>query len=180
MYLIKESLDGADRVKTIVQNLKSFARVDEEAYKFADINDCIESTLNIVWNELKYKTTVKKEYGDIPLTGCYPQQLNQVIMNILVNAAQAIEKQGDITIKTWNGDGSIYVSISDTGSGIPEDKLSRIFEPFFTTKEVGKGTGLGLSICFEIVKKHNGEITVDSEEGKGTVFTIRIPVAEAK
>ncbi|MDH4028566.1 MAG: ATP-binding protein, partial [Nitrospirota bacterium] len=136
--------------------------------------------LNIVWNELKYKTTVKKEYGDIPMTKCYPQQLNQVFMNLLVNAAQAIEKQGEITIRTSNGDGSIYVAVSDTGSGIPADKLGRIFEPFFTTKEVGKGTGLGLSITYDIVKKHNGEIMVDSEVGKGTTFTIRIPVVEGQ
>ena len=178
--LIKESLDGAGRVKTIVQDLKSFSRVDESMHKQADINECIESTLNIVWNELKYKTTVKKEYGDIPMTKCYPQQLNQVFMNLLVNAAQAIEKQGEITIRTSNGDGSIYVAVSDTGSGIPADKLGRIFEPFFTTKEVGKGTGLGLSITYDIVKKHNGEIMVDSEVGKGTTFTIRIPVVEGQ
>ncbi len=176
--LISESLEGANRVKTIVQNLKSFSRVDEAAYKPADINQCIESTLNIVWNELKYKTTVRTEYGDIPLTKCYPQQLNQVFMNVFVNAAHAIEKRGEIGVKTWDNDGSIYISISDTGQGIPDEKISRIFEPFFTTKELGKGTGLGLSICYEIVEKHNGEITVKSEVGKGTSFTIKIPVVE--
>ncbi len=173
--LLEESLDGAERIKKIVQNLKSFARVDESDHKRADINECIESTLNIAWNELKYKTTVEKEYGELPPAKCYPQQLNQVFMNLLVNAAQAIEKQGVVRIKTWNGDGSINISISDTGAGIPEDKLNRIFEPFFTTKDVGKGTGLGLSISYDIIKKHNGEITVESEVGKGTVFTIKIP-----
>jgi signal transduction histidine kinase len=178
--LIKESLDGAGRVKTIVQDLKTFSRVDEAMYQHADINECIESTLNIVWNELKYKTTVQKEYGEIPLTKCYPQQLNQVFMNLLVNSAHAIEKQGEIVIKTWNGSGVINISISDTGSGIPKDKLNRIFEPFFTTKEIGKGTGLGLSITYDIVKKHNGDITVESEEGKGTVFTLKIPVVEER
>ncbi|MBI4848750.1 MAG: PAS domain S-box protein [Nitrospirae bacterium] len=176
--LIKESLDGADRVKRIVQNLKSFSRVDEAEYKFADINECIESTLNIVWNELKYKATVTKEYGAIPQTKCWPQQMNQVFMNLLVNAAHAIEKQGEIKIKTWNGNGSVNISISDTGSGIPADKINKIFEPFFTTKPVGKGTGLGLSITYDIVKKHNGEIAVDSKVGKGTTFTVRIPVVE--
>ncbi|MEW6600666.1 MAG: ATP-binding protein [Nitrospirota bacterium] len=174
--LINESLEGADRVKKIVQNLKSFSRVDEAEHKLADINECIESTLNIVWNELKYNATVKKEYGDIPVTECNPQQLNQVFMNLLVNAAQAIEKQGEIIIKTWNGDGTIHVTISDTGSGIPHDKIGKIFEPFYTTKEVGKGTGLGLSISYDIVKKHNGEITVESEAGKGTTFSVNIPV----
>ena len=176
--LIKESLDGADRVKKIVQDLKSFSRVDEAEYKMADINECIESTLNIVWNELKYKATVHKEYGDIPMTRCYPQQLNQVFMNLLVNASHAIEKQGEITIKTWNSGNTINVSISDTGCGIPEDKINRIFEPFFTTKEVGKGTGLGLSIAYDIIKKHNGEISVQSEVGRGTTFTVKIPVVE--
>ncbi|RJR14735.1 MAG: PAS domain S-box protein [Nitrospiraceae bacterium] len=178
--LIEESQEGAERVKKIVQNLKTFSRVDQAEYKPADINECIESTLNIVWNELKYKTTVEKEYGELPLVKCYPQQLNQVIMNLLVNGAQAIEKQGTIRIKTWNGDGSINIMISDTGSGIPADKLSKIFDPFFTTKPVGQGTGLGLSIAYDIIKKHKGEIRVESEVGKGTVFNIRIPVTEDK
>jgi len=178
--LIEESLDGAERVKKIVQNLKTFSRVDQAEYKPADINECIESTLNIVWNELKYKTTVEKEYGELPLVRCYPQQLNQVIMNLLVNGAQAIEKQGTIRIKTWNGDGSVNIMISDTGSGISEDKLSKIFDPFFTTKPVGQGTGLGLSIAYDIIKKHKGEISVESEVGKGTVFNIKIPVTEGR
>jgi len=174
--LITESLEGSERVQKIVQGLKRFARVDEAEYKYADINECIESTINIVWNELKYKATLKKDYGNLPLTKCYPQQMNQVFMNLLINAGHAIEKQGEITIKTWNEDGSIWVAISDTGHGIPKESLNRIFEPFFTTKEVGKGTGLGLSITYEIVQKHNGEITVESEVGKGTTFTINIPI----
>jgi two-component system NtrC family sensor kinase len=174
--LINESLDGAERVKKIVQNLKSFSRVDEADYKFADINECIESTLNIVWNELKYKATVTKEYGEVPQIRCYPQQINQVFMNLFINAVQAIEKQGEIKIKTWNGNGLVNISVSDTGSGIPEDKLNRIFEPFFTTKPVGHGTGLGLSITYDIVKKHKGEITVESEAGRGTTFTVKLPV----
>ncbi len=176
--LIRESLDGAERVKKIVQDLKSFSRIDEAEWKMADINAGIESTINIVWNELKYKATVKKEYGDMPLTKCNPGQLNQVFMNILVNAAHAIEKQGEITMKTWHDNGYIYISISDTGCGIPADKIDRIFEPFFTTKEVGKGTGLGLSIAYDIVKKHNGDIIVESEVGKGTTFTVKVPVVE--
>jgi PAS domain S-box-containing protein len=173
--LIAESLEGADRVKTIVKNLKSFSHVDQAEMKAADLNDCVESTLNIVWNELKYKATVKKEYGVLPRTQCYPQQMNQVFMNLLVNAAHAIEKQGEITIRTWHRDGSIFASVSDTGTGIPEQNLSRIFEPFFTTKEVGKGTGLGLSITYDIIKKHDGDITVKSDVGRGTTFTVKIP-----
>jgi signal transduction histidine kinase/DNA-binding NarL/FixJ family response regulator len=176
--LIKESLDGTERVKHIVQDLKSFSRIDEAEFKMADINAGIESTINIVWNELKYKATLHKDYGDIPMTKCNPGQLNQVFMNILVNAAHAIEQQGEISVKTCRTDGYINVSISDTGSGIPEDKIGRIFEPFFTTKEVGKGTGLGLSIAYDLIHKHHGYIGVDSEVGKGTTFTIKLPVVE--
>lgn len=176
--LIAESLDGAERVKKIVQNLKSFSRVDQAEEQAADINDCLETTLNIVWNELKYKATVRKEYGELPRLKCYPQQLNQVFMNILVNGAQAIDKQGEITIRTWAEPGAVKVAISDTGSGIPADKVQRIFEPFFTTKPVGSGTGLGLAICYDIVKKHGGEIVVDSVVGSGTTFTVVLPIKE--
>lgn len=176
--LINESIEGADRIKRIVQDLKSFSRVDEAEYIAADINAGLESTMNIIWNELKYKATVRKQYGDIPMTKCNLRQLNQVFMNLLINAAQAIEKHGEIDIRTWHEKGSIYISISDTGCGIEEDKINRIFEPFFTTKEVGKGTGLGLSIAYDIIKKHNGDIKVDSKPKKGTTFTIKIPVVD--
>ncbi|TWJ19458.1 PAS domain S-box protein [Geobacter argillaceus] len=176
--LIQESLDGTDRVRKIVQNLKSFSRVDESEYKRENLNNCLESTLNIVWNELKYKATVEREYGELPETRCYPQQLNQVFMNLLVNAAHAIESQGTITIRSWAEGADIFIAISDTGSGIPDELHSRIFEPFFTTKEVGKGTGLGLSISYDIVKKHGGEILLESVVGEGTTFTVRLPVTD--
>jgi len=176
--LVKESLEGADRVKKIVQNLKSFSHIDESELKMADINAGLENTINIIWNELKYKATVTKSYGDIPQTLCNPGQLNQVFMNILINAVQAIPKQGEITIKTWRENSHIYVAISDTGIGIPADRIDRIFEPFYTTKEVGKGTGLGLSIVYDIIKKHNAEIQVTSEINKGTIFTVIIPIAQ--
>lgn len=174
--LISESLDGAGRVKKIVQDLKSFSRVDHVELQDADINECLETTLNIVWNELKYKAEVKREYGDIPLTRCYPQQLNQVFMNLLINASHAIEEHGYIKIRSWQDDGYIKVAISDTGCGIPQENITKLFEPFFTTKETGKGTGLGLSISYDIVKKHNGEILVESEPGRGSTFTVCIPV----
>ena len=151
--IIDESLDGANRVRGIVRDLKSFSRNDESEFKMADINAGIESTINIVWNELKYKATLKKEFGDIPPTKCNIGQLNQVFMNILVNAAHAIPAHGTITVKTWSAGSNIYVSITDTGTGIPADILSKIFDPFFTTKEVGSGTGLGLSIAYDIIKK---------------------------
>jgi two-component system NtrC family sensor kinase len=178
--LIKESLEGAERVRTIVKNLKSFSRVDEAECMDADINECITSTINIVWNELKYKVNLVKELGEIPLTKCHPQQLNQVFMNLLVNAAQAIEKQGEISIRTWHASGSIYVSVSDNGCGMSPAVINRIFEPFFTTKEVGKGTGLGLSITYDIIKNHSGDITVESTPGKGTTFKVRIPIVHTK
>ena len=174
--LINESIEGTERIKTIVQDLKSFSRVDEAEYKPANINAGLESTLNIIWNELKYKAIVKKELSDIPKTKCNLGQLNQVFMNLLVNAAQAIENHGEINVKTWHEEDNIFISISDTGCGIEEDKIGRIFEPFYTTKEVGKGTGLGLSITYDIIRKHNGAIQVKSKPGEGTTFTIKIPV----
>ncbi|HCU92821.1 MAG TPA: hypothetical protein DHU96_08805, partial [Actinobacteria bacterium] len=175
--LIKESLEGAERVKTIVQNLKSFSRLDESEFKIAEINEGIENTINMVWNEIKYKAVLKKEYGNIPQIYCNLGQLNQVFMNLLVNAAQSIETQGEFGVKTSSDDENVSITISDTGSGIPAENLSRIFEPFFTTKEVGQGTGLGLSIAYDIVKKHYGEFHVQSEVGKGTTFTINLPIA---
>ncbi len=175
LQLIAESRDGTDRVRKIVADLKSFSRVDEAEYKVAQINDCLESTLNIVWNELKYKATVHREYGELPPVKCYPQQLNQVFMNLLVNAAHAIEKQGEITVTSWEADGCVHVAVKDSGCGIPPEVQQRIFEPFFTTKDVGAGTGLGLSISYDIVKKHGGEIRVESEPGTGTTFTVRLP-----
>jgi two-component system NtrC family sensor kinase len=178
--LVDESLEGAERVRKIVQNLKSFSRVDQAEFKHADINECIESTINIVWNEIKYKATLHRDFGLLPQIRCYPQQLNQVFMNILVNAAQAIGEKGEIRVRSRAEDGFVCVEISDTGCGIPPENLGRLFEPFFTTKEVGKGTGLGLSIAYDIIKKHNGEILVHSKVGKGTVFALKIPVVDPK
>ncbi len=179
MKIIEESLDGSDRVQKIVQSLKSFSRSDDGKRIPADINECFESAVTIVWNEIKYKATLKRELGILPQTLCYPNQLNQVFMNILINAVQAIENQGTITVRTWQEDDSIRASISDTGCGISPEVVSRIFEPFFTTKEVGKGTGLGLSITYEVIKRHEGDIWVESSPGEGTTFNIRIPVIEA-
>ncbi|KAF0219769.1 MAG: multi-sensor signal transduction histidine [Geobacteraceae bacterium] len=174
--LIAESLDGAERIKKIAQDLKCFSRVDEAECTMANLTDCIESTINIVWNELKYKVTLKKEYGELSPVKCYPQQLSQVFMNLLVNAAHAIEKQGEITVRTWQESNSAYIAITDTGCGISEEIRSRIFEPFFTTKEAGKGTGLGLPISYDIIRKHGGDISVESTVGAGTTFTVRLPM----
>jgi two-component system NtrC family sensor kinase len=175
--LIDESLEGIERVKTIVANLKSFSRVDQAVVQAVDIHECLDSTINIVWNEIKYKAELRREYGELPPLRCYPQQLNQVFMNLLVNAAQAISEQGVIIVRTLVENQSLLVVISDSGQGIPEEDLAHLFEPFFTTKEIGKGTGLGLSIAYDIItKQHKGEITVQSSPGHGSTFTIRLPL----
>jgi two-component system, NtrC family, sensor kinase len=163
-------------VRAIVQNLKSFSRVNDGQLSYVDLNDCLESTISIAWNELKYKATLHRDYGQLPQVKCLPQQLNQVFLNMLVNAAHAIDKQGEITVTTRLEGSRVSVAIKDTGCGIPEENRSRIFEPFFTTKEVGKGTGLGLSISYDIIKKHNGTIEVESGVGTGTTFIITLPV----
>lgn len=174
--LLTESLSGAKRVSEIVKNLKSFSRVDAEETALTNLNDCLDSTLKVIWNELKYKAKIIKEYSDLPQTLCNPQELNQVFINILINAAHAIDEQGEISLRTWVDGEWIKVAFSDTGQGIPADKLERIFEPFYTTKPVGKGTGLGLSICYDLLKKNGGDIQVASEVGHGTTFTLSIPL----
>lgn len=174
--LLDESNEGLQRVKGIVQSLKDFSRTGESDWQMADLHRGLDSTLNIANNELKYKVSVAKNYGKLPLVKCLASELNQVFMNLLVNAAQAISDKGTITIETASQDGWVTISISDTGHGIPPEHLNRIFEPFFTTKPVGSGTGLGLSLSYGIVQKHHGRIDVRSDAGKGTTFTISIPV----
>ncbi|MCM0083041.1 PAS domain S-box protein [Geomonas sp. Red32] len=175
--LVAETMEGADRMKKIVQDMKGFSRSDSGTPVVSDLRECLESTINIVWNELKYKARLTRKYGDIPPVTCYPQQLNQVFMNLLVNAAHAIEKDGEIVVATRQEGDFIYIAISDTGCGIPEENLTRIFEPFFTTKEAGKGTGLGLSISYAIVQKHGGDLWAESTVGSGTTFHLRLPLA---
>ena len=175
--LLAECEEGLGRVKKIVSDLRDFSRVDRAEWQWADVHQGLDSTLNIVWNELKYKAEVRKEYGELPEIECMPSQLNQVFMNLLVNAAQAIEERGVITIRTGtDGKAWVWVEVEDTGKGIPPEHLRRIFEPFFTTKPVGKGTGLGLSLSYGIVERHGGRIDVRSEVGKGTVFRVWLPV----
>lgn len=177
--LILESRDGLDRVKKIVEDLKDFSRVDAAEWHWADLRECLDSTLNVVWNEVKFKAEVTKLYSDIPEVECIPSQLNQVFMNLIVNAAQAIPERGRIVLRTGHGDGWVWVEIADDGVGIAASNLNRVFEPFFTTKPVGKGTGLGLSVSFNIVKKHGGRLSVKSAEGKGTVFRVTIPIRQS-
>lgn len=174
--LLEETKEGIERVRGIVQNLKEFSHVDEATRKLADLNRCLQSTLKIVWNELKYKAEVVEEYGSLPEVNCFPQELNQVFLNLLVNAGHAIKERGRITIRTFVRGDEVVVEIGDTGCGIPPDNMPRIFDPFFTTKGVGKGTGLGLSISYGIVQKHQGSIEVESEVGTGTTFRVVLPV----
>lgn len=174
--LLDESDDGLARVKKIVQDLKDFSRVDHADWQDADLNAGLDSTLNVVMNEVKYKAEVKKEYGNLPPVRCIAAQLNQVFMNLIVNAAHAIPKIGLITLKTETHGDWVTVEVRDTGVGMSDEVKRRIFEPFFTTKPVGKGTGLGLSLSFSIVQKHGGRIEVQSEVGVGTSFQIWIPV----
>ncbi len=175
--LMAESRDGITRVKKIVQDLKDFSHVDVvEEWEFADLQRGIDTTLNIVSNEVKYKADVIKEYGDIPEVECLSSQLNQVFMNLLVNAAHAIEEHGTITIRTGQDGDSVWVEVEDTGKGVTPENLTRIFDPFFTTKAIGKGTGLGLSMAYGIIQKHQGKIDVRSEVGKGTAFRVVLPL----
>ncbi|AYZ64555.1 histidine kinase [Burkholderia multivorans] len=178
--LIDESIDGTMRVRRIVQDLRDFSRPGSDEWSVVDIHAGLESTLNVVHNELKYKADVVREYGDVPRVECLPSQLNQVFMNLLVNAAQAIPGRGVITIRTTSDGDYVTIAISDTGKGMPPDVMRRIFDPFFTTKPVGQGTGLGLSVSHGIVERHRGVIDVTSEPGRGSTFSIRLPIRHAR
>ena len=174
--LIAESLEGSKRVSKIVQDLKSFSRAEGNEAIIVDLNECIRSTLNVVRNEIKYVAELDIRLGDIPPVVCWPQQIGQVVMNLLVNAAHSISGNGLITLATTQVEDTIEICVTDSGCGISPENMTKIFEPFFTTKEAGKGTGLGLAISADIVRKHGGELLVRSEVGKGTIFTVRLPV----
>ncbi len=178
--LLSESLEGVSRVEQIVRDLKDFSHVEEAEWVWADLHQGLESTLNIVNNEIKYKAEVVKEYGELPLVECQAPQLNQVFMNLLINAAQAIEDHGVITLRTGSEDGWACVEITDTGMGIEPERIKQIFDPFFTTKPVGSGTGLGLSLSYSIVKTHGGHIEVASKLGEGTTFRVWLPVKQGQ
>lgn len=179
--LMDETREGIGRVKKIVQDLKDFSRIDNaDVWQWANLQQGLDSTLNIIWNELKYKAEVRKEYADIPEVECYPSKLNQVFMNLLVNAGHAIKVKGVITIRTGQTGDQVWVEIEDTGQGIDAENLKRIFDPFFTTKPIGQGTGLGLSLSYSIVKKHGGLLAVESVIGQGTKFKLSLPIKQRK
>ncbi len=174
--LIGDSIEGLEELTELAQSLKDFSRMDRAREGEMDIHDGINKTLLIAKNKLKNKVTIHKHFGELPTIHCSPSQINQVFLNLLTNAADAIEETGDIVIQTKTVDVGVQISFADTGAGIPEDLLAKIRDPFFTTKEVGKGTGLGLSIVDQIVTAHGGELLIESESGKGTTVTICLPL----
>ena len=171
---------ACERINDIVQSLKNFARLDESELKKVDIHEGIKSTLTLLRHEIRNRITVNMNFGELPSIECYPNLLNQVIMNLLVNACHSIEDKGEITISTVIRKNNLEIAITDTGTGIEKDIINKIFDPGFTTKGVGVGTGLGLSICYQIIEKHKGEIKVKSAPNEGSTFTIKIPIKQEK
>lgn len=175
--IFKETRFGVQRIKEIVQGLKRFSHVDQDELKEVNLNEEIENVLRLVANQVKYRCQVAQEFGELPMVTCYPGQLNQVFVNLLVNAAQAMpEAGGKMTIRTRAVEDRVEIDFVDNGCGIAPENLSKIFDPFFSTKPVGEGTGLGLAISFGIVEKHGGRISVQSAVGQGSTFTIELPV----
>ncbi|MEO6281282.1 ATP-binding protein [Roseateles sp.] len=178
--LMRESREGIERVRAIVQDLREFSQVDSaQEWRLANLHQGINSTLNIVASEVRQMADIVKTYGQIPEIECLASQINQVVMNLVVNAAHAMgSERGCITVSTGTEDDHVWIEVADTGCGIAAQHLSRIFDPFFTTKPVGKGTGLGLSLSYGIVQRHHGRIEVQSRVGEGTTFRIVLPVRQ--
>ena len=181
--LVSETQEGVERVKTIIKDLKDYARTNNSAsYLPSDIHVGLKSTLNIANNQIKNRADIKLELGNLPLVECASSQINQVLLNLIVNAAQSIpdEKEGLITIRTSNNEASVSIEVEDNGQGMSDDVLQKVFDPFFTTKDPGKGTGLGLSVSQKIIQDHAGSLTVVSSVGVGTIFKITLPITQAK
>lgn len=176
--LINESIEGTARVRRIVQDLRDFSRTGAETWELADLHAGLESTLNVVANEIKYKAEVVRELGELPMVACRPSQINQVFMNLLVNAAQAMTVRGHITLRSGRVADQVWAAISDDDMGIEPDIQARTFDPIFTTKPIGQGTGLGLSVSYGIIDKHGGHIKVSSHAGQGSTFTIWLPIRQ--
>jgi two-component system NtrC family sensor kinase len=176
--MIGETREGAESIRTISADLKSFSRKETGACQPADINECVREAVNSLRNELERKATLKAEFGKLPGTRCSAGEMTRAFRNLLVHAANAHGNRGVVTVRTWPEGGYVCVSIGDTGQGIPGDRLDRIFDPYFSARETGGPEGLGLSIAYDIVGKHEGEILVQSQPGEGTTFTVRVPVVE--
>ena len=174
--LLTETREGLDRVLRIVRDLRDFSRPGEQQWQSVDLHNGLDSTLNILHNQLKHSITIVRDYGDLPLVWCVPSQINQVFLNLLNNARQAIRERGTITIRTRHEAACAIVEIEDDGFGMTEEQLRRIFEPFFTTKPTGEGTGLGLSLSLDIIQRHGGSLTADSDLGTGSTFTVSLPI----
>ncbi len=174
--MIGDSLEGADKVSEIVVGLSNFSRLDADAARAANINDGLRATLRIAANQFRYHHTIETDFGDIPDIVCNAGQINQVFLNLIVNAGQACGERGFISIRSYVDGNFVVVEVEDDGAGIAPDHLNAIFNPFFTTKEVGEGTGLGLSISYAIVRKHGGDIQVSSDPGEGTLFRVLLPL----
>ena len=177
--LLRECKEGLARVKRIVSDLRDFSRADTVDWARVDMQTVLDGALQVAWNELKYKAEVVKEFAPLPPVHCSATQLGQVFVNLLVNAAHAIEERGTITLRTGALQDSVWIEIIDTGSGMSTETQKRIFEPFYTTKQVGQGTGLGLSISWDIVERHGGTLEVQSSLGHGTCFRITLPISQA-
>lgn len=180
LTLINESTAGIERVRRIVRDLKTFSHIDSAEWQFVNLNDCLDSTINLAGNEfIGHNVQVVKQYGAIADIECLPSEINQVLLNLLLNAVQAVDTQGTVTVRTGGDDKRVWLEVADTGCGIPPENLKHIYDPFFTTKPVGTGTGLGLSITYGIVRKHGGQIDVQSQPGQGTTFRVTLPVRHA-
>ncbi len=176
--LVRNFEEGAKRIHSIIGDLRTFSRMESEEFREIDIHNQIDLALSLLQNEFRGRIEIIKDYGDLPPVECHPGRLNQVFMNLLLNACQAISGEGEVLIRTRSEGKTVSIEVEDDGEGVDPRHVDRIFEPFFTTKPVGKGTGLGLSISYAIVQQHGGTIEVDSEEGRGTRFLIRLPVKE--
>ncbi|WP_163559283.1 ATP-binding protein [Halomonas sp. NO4] len=178
--LLRESEEGIERIKSIITALRDFSHIEEDDFVDANLHRGLDTTLNLVNNELKYKAEVIKEYGELPPIECLPSQLNQVALNLLTNAAQAIDGQGYITLRTGCNATDAWFEVEDTGRGIAAEHRERLFDPFFTTKPVGEGTGLGLALSWSIVQKHRGRIEVESDPGRGSRFRVWLPIRQSR
>jgi signal transduction histidine kinase len=174
--LLTESIEGAQKIGRIVNDLRTFASPDRGVMDSVNLEVLLESILNIVWNEIKYKGEVKREYGLVPMVICNPQKVGQVFVNLLINAAQAIKGKGTITVKTYTKGEFVCVDVKDTGCGIAPEHINRVFDPFFTTKVPGEGIGLSLSLSYDIISKQAGDLKFESKLGEGSTFTVMLPL----